>query len=320
MKLRVARPLACLALIALAAASGSCSLKRIAANSVANAMATGPDVFSSDNDPELVRDAVPFGLKTMESLLAVVPNNRNLLAAACRGFTQYAYGFIQSDADMAEATDHDRATELRDRAQRMFVRARDYGLRGLDLGYRGVGVQLSLDPQKAVQRFKAKDVPALYWTAAAWGSAISLGKDQPQLVADLPAVRALIERAVVLNEGYEGGALHEAMILLESMPAVMGGSPTEARRHFDRAIALSKGTHASPYLTYAQAVSISTQNKAEFREMLEQALAVDPARDSAQRLVNIVTQRRARWLLSREDDYFLDDGSPTDSTHSEATH
>ena len=39
------------------------------ANGIGNAVSNGPDVFGSDNDPELVRDALPFGLKTMESLL-----------------------------------------------------------------------------------------------------------------------------------------------------------------------------------------------------------------------------------------------------------
>ena len=104
-------------MLALVAAAGSCSMKRFVANGVGNSLASGPDVFATETDPELVREAVPFGLKTMESLLAVVPENKNLLLAACRGFTQYAYAFVQSDADEAEATDHARATELHDRAR-----------------------------------------------------------------------------------------------------------------------------------------------------------------------------------------------------------
>jgi predicted anti-sigma-YlaC factor YlaD len=318
MKLRLARLLAWLALLLLAGTTGACSLRRFAANSVANTLASGPDVFSTDDDPELVRDAVPFGLKTMESLLQIVPKNRNLLLATCRGFTQYAYAFVQSDAEQAEATDHARATELQDRARRLFVRARDYGLRSLELGYKGVSRQLSLNPDLAVARFRVKDVPNLYWTAAAWGSAISLGKDHPELVADLPAVRAMIERAVKLDEGFEGGALHEALIVLDALPPAMGGSPESARRHFERALALSNGTHASPYLTYATSVSIMTQNRAEYRDLLEKALAVDPGRDSTQRLANIVIQRRARWLLAREDEFFLDSGSPSDTSSEES--
>jgi hypothetical protein len=48
-----------------------------------------------------------------------------------------------------------------------------------------------------------EDVPLLYWTAASWGGAISLGLDQPGLVADLPAVRALLDRALSLDEAWD---------------------------------------------------------------------------------------------------------------------
>ena len=100
----------------------------------------------------------------------------------------------------------------------------------------------------------------------------------------------------------------------------MGGSPEAARRHFERALALSNGTHAGPYLTYAQSVSVMNQNRTEFHDLIEKALAVDPDRDSTQRLTNIVIQRRARWLLAREDDFFLDSGSPSDTTSIKEPH
>jgi predicted anti-sigma-YlaC factor YlaD len=307
-----------LALVIFGAATTSCSLRKFAANSVGNALATGPDVFSSDDDADLVAGAVPFGLKTMESLLATVPNNRNLLLAACRGFTQYAYAFVQIPADDLEATDYARATAQRERARRLFLRARDYGLRELELGNRGVTRALSLNPDAAVARFRVKDVPGLYWTAAAWGSAISLGKDHPELVADLPAVRAMIERAVRLDEGFEGGALHEALIVLEALPPALGGSPDRARQHFRRAVELSHGSHASTYLIMAQSISVMTQNRREFRELLESALAIDPARDSTSRLENVIVQQQARRLLAREDEFFLDDGSPDTLPHEES--
>jgi len=303
-----------------AALVSGCSFRKFAANSVGNSLASGPDVFSSDNDPELVRDAVPFGLKTMESLLAVVPKNRNLLLAACRGFTQYAYAFVQGDADDIEATDYARATELRVRARNLFLRARDFGLRDLECGYKGVTTGLRTNPEAAVKRFQKKDVPSLFWTAAAWGSAISLGKDQADLLADLPAVRALIDRSAQLDEGFEGGSIHEALILLDALPPALGGSPEQARMHFNRAVELSKGMRASPYLTMAQSVSVMTQNRKEFHELLEQALTVDPGRDSTQRLPNIIAQRRAKKLLERENEFFLDDETPADSTAPSESH
>ena len=276
------------------------------ANGIGNAVSNGPDVFGSDNDPELVRDALPFGLKTMESLLLTVPRHRGLLLTTCKGFTEYAAAFVQMEADRIEPADYAGANEMRERALKLYLRGRDYGVRGLALRNRGIGAQLQLDPGVAVARIGIKDLPMLYWTAAAWGSAISLGKDRPELLADLPAVRALIERGLALDEAYDGGAIHEAMIILEALPPAMGGSPDSARIHFQRAVALSKGSRASPYVTMAQSVSVMTQNRAEFDRLLRQALAVDPDREPAHRLGTLVLQRRARMLLQREDDLFLE--------------
>jgi tetratricopeptide (TPR) repeat protein len=251
----------------------------------------------------------------MESLLQTVPRHRGLLLSLCRGFTQYGAAFVQSDADDIEAADYAKASEMRDRALKMFLRARNYGLRGLELDHRGITQRLKLMPDSAAREIKAKDLPMLYWTAASWGSAINLGKDRAELLADLGAVRALMDRGLALNEGYDGGAFHEALIILESLPETMGGSPKRAREHFERAVTLSKGERASPYVTLAQSVSVMTQDRTEFRELLAKALAVDPDRDPNQRLATLILQQRARQLLKREEALFIesDDAKPEDS-------
>jgi hypothetical protein len=306
---------AALALLAIASGSlllGSCSIKRMAARSVANALTTGPDVFARDDDPELVRDAIPFGLKTLESLHEIVPDHRGLLLALCRGFTQYAVGFVQADAERIESTDYAHSQAERGRVLKLLLRARDYGLAGLERDHRGITERLQRDPQSAVTALRSRELPILYWTAAAWGSAISAGKDHPELVADLAAVKALIERGLALDEDYEGGALHEAMIVLEALPPAMGGSPVRAREHFRRAVELSGGRRAGPYVTLAEALSVQTQNRAEFEDLLQRALAVDPNVVPDQRLVNLVLQDRARRLLARADDLFLEAAPATE--------
>jgi tetratricopeptide (TPR) repeat protein len=299
-----AMPLVWVLFCALALLS-SCSVKKMAVTSVANSLTAGPDVFSTDEDPQLVREAIPFGLKTMESLLESLPKHRGLLLGLCRGFTQYGAAFVQTDADALEALDYEKATATRERALKLFLRARNYGLRGLELNHRGITRRLQLYPDSAAREVTAKEIPMLYWTAAAWGSAINLGKDRAELLADLGAVHALMERGLKLDERYDGGAFHEAMIILQALPKDMGGSPDSARHHFRRAVELSKGQRASPYVTLAQSVSVLTQNRAEFRELLEKALAVDPDRDPNQRLATLVLQQQARQLLKREDDLFI---------------
>ena len=295
-----------LAALALGLLACGCSLKRMAVNSVANSIAAGGDVYSRDDDPELIRDAVPFGLKTMESLLEVVPDNRNLLLAACQGYTQYAYAFVQLGADTIESTRYDEATRLHDRALKLFVRGRDFGLRALEVKHKGITRQLQSHPETAVRLLVAKEVPLIFWTAASWGSAINLGKDRPDLAADIDAVKALITRGLALDERYERGAFHEAMILMESLPPAMGGSPERARQHFDRAVALSQGTKPGPFVTLAQSVSVASQNRREFRELLAKALAVDPEKNPSDRLQTLLLQSKARALLAREDELFLD--------------
>jgi predicted anti-sigma-YlaC factor YlaD len=299
--------LALLILLASILGAGGCSIKRLAVNSLARALASSGDLFASDEDPELIRDAVPFALKTIEGLLVEAPDHPGLLLSACKSFTQYAYAFVETDARLLEFSDYRASASLEERALRMYLRARGYGMRLLELDQPGIAERLMTEPDVAAAELD--DVAALYWTGAAWGSAISLGKDRPDLVADLPAVEALIRRAVQLDEGYEGGAVHAALISLESLPANMGGSLELARTHFERAVELSGGVMAGPYVTMAESVSVRTQDREEFESLLAAAMAIDPDENPGSRLENLIVQRRARHMLDNADQLFLNGDS-----------
>lgn len=284
----------------------ACSPRSYVVSRVADAASSGGDVFAKDDDPELVRDAVPFALKAMESLLGERPDHKGLLTALCRGFTQYAAAFVLQDAE--EAQDPVVRREGMDRARRLLLRARDYGVRGLSSGREGFARELSTDPPGAAARVGAEDVPLMYWTAAAWSLALSSSPDDPGLLADLPRCEALMRRALALDERYDGGAIHEFFVAFEgARPEAMGGSVEKARRHFDRAMELSEGKKISPLVTFAETVSVRSQNRKEFMDLLDRALAFD-ARSVApeRRLANLVFQRRARWLKGRADELFLD--------------
>lgn len=284
-----------------------CSIKKYALKGVANSLTEGPDVFGTDEDPELIRDALPFGLKTMESLLQALPTHEGLLVSLCKGYTAYTYAFVQSEGDLLVNTDYARATALHERARKLYVRARGYGLRALALRHKGIADSLAMSPDRAAATLTSRELPALYWTAASWGSAISLGKDRPDMLADLPAIRALVVRGLQLDEKFEAGSFHEAAILLDALPEVMGGSVTSARSHFLRAVEISADKRASPYMTLAQSVSVMKQDRAEFRRLLGRVLEFDPDADPSQRLATIVMQRKARSLLEHQDEFFLDE-------------
>ncbi|HWB15625.1 MAG TPA: TRAP transporter TatT component family protein [Vicinamibacterales bacterium] len=299
-----ARAAGILVLAAALAILPACSIKTMAVKTVANTLAGSGDVFSRDNDPELVRDALPFALKLYESLLESVPKHGPLLVATCSAFTEYAFAFVETDADVLGEAHHDESKALRDRALRLYVRGRDYCLRAMDVRFHGIHDKLLADPVAALAKAQKKDVPMLYWTAASWGAAISLGIDQPDLVVDLPTVRALADRALALDESWNNGAIHELLITLDSLPEALGGNPAQAREHFARAVALQHGDSPAPYVALATGVDVPAQNRAEFESLLNQALAVDPEKDPSNRLVTLITQRRARALLDQIDTRF----------------
>lgn len=297
-----------LALAAGALAVSACSPKTVVVNAVGNALAGESSSWGRDDDPDLVRDATPFALKTIESLLEQSPNHTGLLLAASSGFTEYAYAFVQSDADFVEARDLGAATALRVRAQKLYRRAREYGLRGLEVKNPGFRATLRSDPPKAVAAVRSKaDVPLLYWTAAAWALEISLAKQDAELTADLPLTGLMVHRALQLDEGYGGGALYDFLIAYDGgRPASAGGSVERARADFEKALAFADGKRAAPYVGFAETVSVGTQNRAEFVKLLNEALAVVPDRAPEQRLANLIAQKRARWLLSRADELFIE--------------
>ena len=284
-------------------AGPGCSIKRLAVNRMGNALAGGGTVFASDDDPELIKAATPFSLKLMESLLAENPRHKGLLFAASSGFAQYSYAFVQQEADEIEAKDVMASIEMRNRARRLYLRARHYALSGLEVSHPGFTNRLRNDPRAAVMVLKRKDVPLAYWAAASWAAATAVIKNDTDLIADLPIVEALIDRALELDEAYDAGAIHSFLIAYEMVrPGATDPPEVRARRHFDRAVELTSGQHAGPFVSLAENVAVTRQDRAEFQSLLNQALAVNADARPEWRLVNLVMQRRARWLLAHVDD------------------
>jgi predicted anti-sigma-YlaC factor YlaD len=285
-------------------ALASCSVRKYAINQLGNALAGTGDTFASDDDPDLIRQAAPFSLKLIESLLAENPRHEGLLLAAARGFTQYSYAFVQEDADELADTDRARAAALHLRAAKLYIRARDYGLRGLEVHHKQFAARLKANPREAVKELKKSDVPMMYWTAISWAAALSASRDL-MMLPEIPRFEALADRVLELDETYEEGAIHGFLITYEM--SRLNPKPDRfaiAKKHFDRNLELAHGHQAGPYVTYAENVLVAQKNKAEFENMLRQAIRIDPNRWPEHRQLNLLMQRRARWLLSRSNQLF----------------
>ena len=117
---------------------------------------------------------------------------------------------------------------------------------------------------------------------------------------------ALIHRSYELDSGFNKGALDDFLLLFYgSVPELMGGDKVKAETYFKRAIEKSGGLLASPYVSYALAISIPAQDYDTFKACLDAALAINPDADPANRLVNIISQQKARFLLDSAERLFI---------------
>ena len=303
------------AIVAAATVLPGCGMvNRMAVKGVADTLSQGGDTVTSHDDPDLIAGALPFALMLHESLLASVPDYEPLLTTTCGLYTQYAFGFVGAEAEALQRDDYDRSKRLADRAFTLAQRGKNFCWRGLESRFRGMGEALKTDPVKALARARKEHVQLLYWSAASLGAAISAGGlDHPELLIDWPVVRALAERAMALDETWGNGAIPELMITVESQGDALGGSEERARKYFARAVDIQRGLSPGPYVALATGVVKSKQDREEFSKLLQQALAIDPDKDPSRRLVILVTQRRARVLLDRIDDLFLEPGDQATS-------
>lgn len=283
--------------------AAGCSPKKMGVSRMADALSSTASAFTRDNDPEFVRQAAPSTLKMVEMMLDESPTHPGLLMTACSGFTQYAYAFLQADADVSDPSAAS-AKDLKARGSAMYDRARGYCLRALEVRHAGAAKGLQTDPKGLLASMTAADVPALYWTGVAWGGALLLSDNPLPRIGELATVRALLTRALQLDEAWQGGTIHEAMIALESLPPILGGSAQRAREHFNRAVALSNGESAFAYVALATGVAQPAKDRAEFERLLRAALAIDVSKRPSIRLANLIAQKRARYLLSRVDKLF----------------
>ena len=287
--------------------AGCGMVNRMAVKSVADTLAEGGDTVTSHDDPDLVAGALPFALMLHESLLASIPTYEPLLTTTCGLYTQYAFGFVSAEAEALQRDNYDRSKQLNARSFTLAQRGRSFCWRGLESRFRGISQALKDNPAQAVTRARKEHVELLYWSAASLGAAISAGGlDHPELLIEWPVVRALAERALALDETWGNGSIPELMITVESQGEALGGSEERARRYFARAVEIQKGLSPSPYVALATGVVKNKQDRAEFSKLIEQALAIDPDDDPSHRLVTLIIQRRARVLLDRIDDLFLE--------------
>ncbi|CAD5370983.1 conserved hypothetical protein [Rubrivivax sp. A210] len=282
------------ALLALALLGG-CSPQALLVRGVADQLAGQGS--EAEDDLDLARESSAFYLKLSESVLRRTPGHLGLAESVAGGFTQYAYAFVEAEAERTEASDARAAQRLRQRAAKLYARGHRHAMNALEAQHPGFAAALAqADP---TLRLRDDEVGVAYWAAASWGGLIALSKDRPDRVADLPQAIALARLAWERKPDHGDGALASLMGSFEM--ARPGGTPQQAAAYFDSAIAAAGGRSAGPFVAKAEALALPAGDRPAFEALLRQALAAAGTRGD---LANEVMRQRAQWLLATADDRF----------------
>jgi predicted anti-sigma-YlaC factor YlaD len=265
-------------------------------------------VFTGDSDPELVGDALPFAIKIYEALLEQEPNHQGLIVTTGSLFIMYANVFIQGPAEMLPPDEYLAKQAGKERAKKFYLRGVDILSEGIEKRYPGIlGSRQTGKLDNYLSKLKKADVPLIYWLVAGTLSAYALDPMDLALGMKLPELTALINRAYELDPDFNTSALDEFFILFHaSVPEGMGGDKSKVDGFFQKALEKTGGLSAGPYVSYAQAVCVPAQDYETFKKYLETALTIDADADGGNRLVNIINQRKARYLLDHASYYFID--------------
>jgi hypothetical protein len=280
---KLAGRLASLAVCAAVAAGCSSLIGGKAADTLAAAIL-------NQDDPELVESGVPAYLLLVDGLIAESPDSAPLLSAGAQLFALYGSRFAPPE-----------------RAVALTAKARRYGERAICLAHEPACHWRGLDYDRLVTELQAvddRDIGPLYSYAVSWLSHLDATSEDWTAVGELPWVQAVLERALVLDESYENGALHGYLGILNSLrPPALGGKPDVARAHFERAIELSGGRDLSIKVEYARRYA-----RLVFDQELHDRLLVDvvsaPAETPLFTLFNVLAKQEAEELLATSKEYF----------------
>ncbi|MEX1138399.1 MAG: TRAP transporter TatT component family protein [Bacteroidota bacterium] len=268
-------------------------IQQIAIRTMADIMDYGFDAYYQETDLMFAREGMAGNMKLLEALIQGDPSNRQLLLLASQGYSAYALAFAEDDSV--------------ERARVFYLRGRDYGLRVLR-EHQALAASIGADLQtfeRALHALPNDEIPAVFWTAFAWGGYINISRTDLDAFADVPKVIAMMKFVAERDPGYYyGGAFLFLGAIEGTTPAMLGGKPERSKEHFEKALALSEGKFLLTYTYYASTYAVQVQDQELFEKCLK--IVEDATLDilPEARLPNAVAKNKARILRRRMGEFF----------------
>jgi len=218
---------------------------------------------------------------------------------------EYGFGIIMEQANRLIDEDYSLAMAKYEQANKIFSEARDSGISIISKKYPNLKKWLN---KEASIDFNADDISDIYWLAASIGGCISSSRGNPFELINLPNVGRLLRTGIDINPGWENGSFYSAMISFTTtrsdLNEVMLRDSVDY--YFDKAVLYSDGKDAGPYLTYAESIHKPFQERKNFVDKLNYVINMENKPNNEFELTNLLAKSRAKWLLARTDEYFLE--------------
>lgn len=268
-----------------------CSLQKLAVRSMSDVMNNGFEVINEEPDLQIAEKSIASNLKLLEAMLKSDPTNQNLLELLCTGYASYALGFVEDEDP--------------ERANIFYLRAKEYGMRILKKNKHFDENSSLEDFEKSLVKFDKKYIPALFWTAIAWGSYISLNLTQPEALVGLPKVESIMKHIISVDEKYFYGGAHFFLgALYGSRPKIFGGNPEESKKHFEKCLKINDGKFLLTYVYFAKTYAVQTQDPELFQELLSkiEETSIDILPEA--KLTNAIAKKKAEILRNKFNELF----------------
>jgi len=230
----------------------------------------------------------------------------SLLKEGVEQLTTYAFGFLIEESDRAMLDNYSKAKDLESQAHNYFIDAVAYGDTAISILYEHYIEWVSDINGGIIIEPNEQDLKLFYWTAAAYGGAISSSGGDPAWIIKLPRVGKLLNTIVGIDSTWNNGAALVALISFTMNNPLIKPDEAEkiSKKLFHAAVQASDGLDMGPYLTYAESVSKIRQNRDEFIRLLNEALRIQISSANNYRLTNTISKNRAEWLLDNIDEFF----------------
>ncbi len=293
-----------------AIAIGQLGCAKMIAGSTARVMNQASPAIQAFADPAIAEASIPYSITQMEGLLLIIPQNQMLRANLARALGSFGFGFLEDRMEEAEVADDEARIEYyRNRATIAYLRGKEVSMQSLTIEEDGDGgadgaYHRGIDAWRSyLQRFDdVEQTGMVFWLGYNWARHISLNKDNPDVLADLPFAIACFERVFQLDPTFNNYAPYAAMASYHARAAAsLGGDPVQARQMFETAIQRTGGNFLTYKVMMARVFAVMIQDRALYTRLLQEVIDAGDVMPE-QRLANQIAKRRARRYLAQVDD------------------